>query len=163
MSGVRSPLVLLAGLCHHGVMAAAQPLDTELAAAETQRAKALARYDEASERYQSANLELGMAKADLDAAEARLASLLDLSRSLSEASVAATDQPTLPLSALSRTDAIVEILKAHDTHLGISDVVRELEPHDPDAKYQVVASTLNYLVREGRVTRPTRGRYAVVR
>lgn len=138
-----------------------QMLESEIAAAEERRDDARARFDEAKRAFDAAKMALGMAKADLDAATARLAGLLELEESIADPAHSDTEQASMALSELSRTDAIVEILKAHDGHMSISEVVAALEPHDPGVKYGTVASTLNYLVKEGRVERPTRGRYAV--
>jgi chromosome segregation ATPase len=65
------------------------------------------------------------------------------------------------LEALDRTDAIVEVLRSAGVPMSIQEVWDALSAAGRrESKYQVIASTLNFLHREGRITRPSRGRYA---
>lgn len=133
-----------------------QVIEAQLGEAEAVYVAASERFDAARHAFETAEFELGMARADLAGAQARVAELRKVQATLrGPAASEATDG-----SAPSRTDAIVKILAAHGGPMGIGEVLAELAADDPEVKYSVVASTLNYLVHEGRAQRPSRGRYA---
>lgn len=139
-------------------------LASEIARAKEQHDEAQERFDAAQADFDAARFQLGVAKSELDAARARLTSLYELEDAMSVPMELDEDseRPPVELADMSRTDAIISILKDRGEHMSISEVLTELQSaHDADVGYQVVASTLNYLMKEGRVVRPTRGRYAV--
>lgn len=65
------------------------------------------------------------------------------------------------LKVLDRTDAIVEVLRLHNRPMSIKEVWDGLKAGGrAEPGYQVVASTLNFLQRNGRINKTGRGRYA---
>jgi hypothetical protein len=64
------------------------------------------------------------------------------------------------LHAMSRTAAIEEVLRGSTSSLTIGEVLEELKAGGRDRdQYPVVAATLQQLLNQGRVNRPSRGRY----
>ena len=101
--------------------------------------------------------ELGRLKAESDRAQAPAGASGQIVRFPTEASSRWED---LDLSRHQRTDAIAEILERSSEPMRISEVIEALntttrEHHD----YQVVASTLAFLARSGRVSNVSRGLY----
>lgn len=133
------------------------PLEDELLRAEARLAAAAERAEQARMAFDAAQFDLGVAESELDGAQATVERLRELERSMQR-----REHPIeVSTSEKSRTDAIVDILKANGSHMSINDVLVELhQQHDASVEYPVVASTLNYLAKEGRIGRPTRGRYA---
>ncbi len=73
-----------------------------------------------------------------------------------EAELAALESgnpPQTPLDAMSRTDAIVEILRRSERHLRPIEVRDALNSDGWDDELKTVTATLRYLVQNGRVVR----------
>lgn len=65
------------------------------------------------------------------------------------------------LAPLPRTEAILRVVNDSDLPLSIQSIVDELERRGrTEERYEVVAATLQLLLRTGRVRRIDRGRYA---
>ena len=135
------------------------PIEDEIHAAEARHRDLEGVVRSASEHLEAARIELGLAQAEVASIEAKLSSLYKLRDSTAHGE-GGSDEPAVEMADLSRTDAIVRTLRDHGGHMSINEVLAALKPHDSKANYQVVATTLNYLVREQRVTRASRGRYA---
>lgn len=117
--------------------------------------------------------EIGALQAELVQSQARLAGLTAQRASLAQVlaeqaereqstSSAAEKYNNIPdLAGRNRTDAILQVLGATEQAMSIEDVAGVLEAggNGPQG-YQVVASTLNYLYRQGRIEKPRRGRYS---
>jgi chromosome segregation ATPase len=131
-------------------------LEHLLQEAENDCDTARARVEAAEREVRAARLRLAEAEAELASSDARRESLV---ASLKELEVEADEGPR-GVADMARTDAIVEVLRAADRPLSIADIRAQLTEHGRDGSYQVVASTLNYLASAGRITKPSRGRYA---
>jgi hypothetical protein len=123
--------------------------------AEADRQEAADRVAIAAEALHAARENLALHEAELASAEARCKSLAGSIEALER-----EDRPA-DLTAMARTDAIVELVRAASSPLSINEVKALLDDHGQDSDYQVVASTLNYLTQTNRLARPTRGRYAM--
>lgn len=91
--------------------------------------------------------------------EALAADLVVVDDRASADSVATAEMPSLRM--LDRTDAIVEVLRVSERTLTIQEVWDGLKAGGrTERNYQVIASTLNFLHRNGRINKASRGRYA---
>ena len=135
--------------------------------------------NELDQAITDAQLELARRQADLDALRARRDSLRRSSEELARQQLrderardipfderwAAVDKSPLNWEGLSlrgqqRTDAIIAILNHSPRPLRIPEVVEALNATTLEAhEYQVVASTLAFLTRGGRIVNPSRGLY----
>jgi len=105
----------------------------------------------------------------LQATEIELARLLAMRAAIFEATakdespspIAAAPPSEMPnLQMLHRTDAVLQVLTLGASPMSIPEVWDGLKAGGrTEPKYQVVASTLSLLVKQGRAVRPTRGRY----
>jgi hypothetical protein len=108
-----------------------------------------------SEQIAKAESELNSLRQVLEETIARLrgkeVELATLKASLSQAQ---------GLSAIpKRTDAILEVLRAAPGTLSPSEVTARLAEAGRDEDVKLVASLLSYLLKEGHVEKPSRGRY----
>lgn len=96
-------------------------------------------------------------RAERDALAAELAQIAD--QALPSVPRRKADIPNLRM--LDRTDAIVEVLRVTNGAMSIQEVWNGLkEGGRSEPGYQVIASTLNFLHRNGRINKSGRGRYA---
>ena len=96
-------------------------------------------------------------RAQRDALAAELARIVDEGRPVQP--VPPAEMPNLKM--LDRTDAIVEVLRVTKRAMSIQEVWDGLKAGGrSEPGYQVIASTLNFLNQKGRITKPSRGRYA---
>jgi chromosome segregation ATPase len=116
------------------------------------------------ERIDARSTELVRLQAELAGLRAQRNSL---SRAVKEAAdreeagarLAAGEVPDL--RRLDRTEAIEQVLRSARRLMSISDVWEALRAAGrPEPDRQVVASTLNFLHRRGRISKPRRGFYA---
>lgn len=63
------------------------------------------------------------------------------------------------LTSLPRTEAILSVLRATDGTLSPSEILVRLVAAERDDDLRKVTATLDYLVKGGYVSRPSRGRY----
>ncbi|MFN2594084.1 MAG: hypothetical protein ABR579_04240 [Actinomycetota bacterium] len=111
--------------------------------------------------------EIATGESDMLQLEARLAGLRaqrdTLARALQRPSLAGdllSATPPVSLRLLSRTDAILDVVRGRARPLTIQEVLNALrEGGREETDYQVVATTLNQLARSGRLGKPARGVY----
>lgn len=96
-------------------------------------------------------------RAQRDALAGELAAIIDHQRSPDVPPT--TEMPNL--RTLDRTDAIVEVLRLTSRPMSIQEVWDGLKAGGrSEPGYQVVASTLAFLQRNGKINKTGRGRYA---
>lgn len=78
-----------------------------------------------------------------------------------EAAARAASGVVTDLRGIDRTEAIEQVLRSGKRLMSITDVWEALRAAGrPEPDRQVVASTLNFLHRRGRISKPRRGFYA---
>lgn len=111
---------------------------------------------------ESAEIELVQRGAHLAGRKAhRQFLVVELSKAAEQRPSEVDPSPMRNLEALDRTDAIVEVLRLTGREMSIREVWDGLKAGGrPEPHYQVIASTLNFLQRNGRINKTARGRYA---